>query len=88
MNKELIKIRIQLLFDCLVFCSDYRKTFTTQERIMINQERGRAYHLLNHPLEDYWPVSEEIEVKINQVLRLQKTEKFNNLKPDPLNEEY
>jgi hypothetical protein len=88
MDNELLKIRMDLLFDCLVFCTDCKKTFTTGERIMINQERGRCLYLLTYPLEDYWQVSPEIEAKITEVKRLQKVYRFNNIKIDPLNDEY
>lgn len=42
---EIISNRLELLFDCLWYCSRYQETkrksiFTVSERILINQERG------------------------------------------------
>jgi hypothetical protein len=88
MNTQNIYSRLGLLYNCLVFCSDYRTIFSTYERIMINQERGRLLHMLSHPLESPLPVSKEIEEKIVEVLRLQKMYKFENINKDILDHEY
>lgn len=87
MNEILIRNRLELLFDVLVFCSDFRQIFTLGERIMINQERARWMHFLENEYEDPWLVSETIEQKISEVQRLKSLYKFHNLKKDPLNDE-
>ncbi|MCV9928133.1 hypothetical protein OIU83_10740 [Flavobacterium sp. LS1R49] len=83
MNKDQINNRIALLYLSLQFCSEQMKMFTAGERICINQERFQWMHILSDPEAEPRPVSESIETKINDVIRLIEVYKFKPFNPDP-----
>lgn len=68
---EIINERLELLHNVLVFDSEVSKRFKIGERILINQERGSLYDIINfiggHIEKEQvriLKVSEQIEVKI------------------------
>ena len=62
-----IEVRVQLLFDCLVYDSETEPVFSVGERIMINQERFRWSVVLLDSTAVPWPVSDIIEAKIQKI---------------------
>lgn len=87
MNNHQIKVRIAELYIALQFCSEKIKTFTTGERICINQERFQWMHILDNPEADPRVVSEALDVKIKNVTKLVLKSNFKPYYDDPfLNE--
>lgn len=70
MNNIEIQDRIAVLYLSLQFCTEKIKMFTVGERICINQERFQWLHILSEPEADPRPVSEFIEIKIQETLQL------------------
>ncbi|WP_376777298.1 hypothetical protein [Flavobacterium covae] len=70
MNPNEIKQRLKVLYLVLQFHSQYQSKFTTGERIVINQERGKLLQLLQNTEQEPRPVPAGIEKKIKEVLHL------------------
>lgn len=70
MNSLEINNRIAQLYVSLQFCTEEIKTFTVGERICINQERFQWLYILSNPEAEPRPVSELIEIKIQETLQL------------------
>lgn len=70
MEKDQIHDRLYVLYSVLQFCSQQKKSFTTVERIFINQERGQLLTALDYSQTILKPVSDKIEAKITEALRL------------------
>lgn len=70
MDKETLQQRLYDLMVCLQFCSQEQGTFTTGERIMINQERGQLFRNLDGSDTTSKNVSIEIENKIEKILTI------------------
>jgi hypothetical protein len=87
MSKKQIEERIALLYLALQFCSEKIKTFTSGERICINQERFQWMHILEDETAVPRPVSSKIESKINEISRLALLHNFKPYYEDPLKEE-
>jgi hypothetical protein len=87
MNKDQITDRIALLFLALQFCSEQMRMFSVGERIMINQERCQWMHLQSYPQAEPRPVSEKIEAKIKDTVRLIGVYDFRPMNQDPFKEE-
>ncbi|MCD0471461.1 hypothetical protein [Flavobacterium sp. JAS] len=87
MSKKRIEERIALLYLALQFCSEKIKTFTSGERICINQERFQWMHILEDETAVPRPVSSKIESKINDISRLALLHNFKPYYEDPLKEE-
>ncbi|WP_316633498.1 hypothetical protein [uncultured Flavobacterium sp.] len=87
MSKKQIEERIALLYLALQFCSEKIKTFTSGERICINQERFQWMHILENETAAPRPVSSKIESKINDISRLALLHNFKPYYEDPFKEE-
>ncbi len=84
MNKNQIEARIAELYLALQYCSERNKTFTTGERICINQERFQWMHILNDENASPRLVSRNIENKLKEVSRLAAQNNFKPYYGDPL----
>lgn len=80
-NNEIID-RLDLLFSCLIFCSEVEPIFKPGERICINQERAALYAIINQTPDERSPyqVSETIEQKIQETA--QKIKDKNWVRPE------
>lgn len=87
MSKKQIEERIALLYLALQFCSERTKTFTTGERICINQERFQWIHILENESARPRPVSLAIESKIKNISKLALLYNFKPYYEDPFKEE-
>ncbi|SHM29589.1 hypothetical protein [Flavobacterium chilense] len=87
MSRKQIEERIALLYLALQFCSERTKTFTTGERICINQERFQWMHILENPTAVSRPVSIIIENKIKSISKLSLAQNFKPYYEDPFKEE-
>jgi len=87
MSRKQIEERIALLYLALQFCSERAKTFTTGERICINQERFQWMHILEDPKAVSRPVSVIIENKIKSISKLALEQNFKPYYEDPFKEE-
>jgi len=84
MNDTQIRERIALLYLSLQFCSEQSRTFTTGERICINQERFQLLYKLSHSEAEPRPVSAVIEHKIQETLKLIAIYNYTPTNQDPL----
>ncbi|KAF2082112.1 hypothetical protein [Flavobacterium sharifuzzamanii] len=87
MNNHQIKERIAQLYTALQFCSEKIKTFTTGERICINQERFQWMHILENAEAEPRPVSLDLERKIKEVTHLAVKYHFKPYYEDPFIDE-
>lgn len=87
MSKKQIEERIALLYLALQFCSERKKTFTSGERICINQERFQLMHILENERATPRPVSKEIESKIKYISQQTLLYHFKPYYEDPFKEE-
>jgi len=87
MSKKQIEERIALLYLALQYCSQRTKTFSAGERICINQERFQWMHILDNETASPRPVSQAIENKLKEVLRLADHYNFKPYYGDPFKEE-
>ncbi|WP_347049395.1 hypothetical protein [Flavobacterium olei] len=86
-TRRQIQQRIALLYLALQFCSEKSKTFTSGERICINQERFQWMHILENETASPRPVSSVIENKIIDISKLALLYNFKPYYEDPLKEE-
>ncbi|WP_166922459.1 hypothetical protein [Flavobacterium poyangense] len=87
MNKNQIETRIAQLYLALQYCSERRKTFTSGERICINQERFQWMHILDGESATPRPVSPTIENKLKEVSKLAVQYNFKPYYGDPFKDE-
>jgi hypothetical protein len=87
MSKKQIEERIALLYLALQFCSEKSKTFTSGERICINQERFQWMHIMENDTATPRPVSSKIESKIKDIPKLALLHNFKPYYEDPFKEE-
>jgi len=87
MDKEKINERIALLFLSLQFCTEQLPMFTVGERIMINQERAQWMYIKDFSKAQPRPVSDKIEAKIKDVVRLVGMYNYRPLNEDPFKDE-
>jgi hypothetical protein len=83
MSRNQIEARIAQLYLALQYCSERSKTFTTGERICINQERFQWMHILDNEIAFPRPVSQIIENKLKEVWRLSNLYNFKPFYSDP-----
>lgn len=87
MNKTQIETRIAQLYLALQYCSERNKTFTTGERICINQERFQWMHILDDESAIPRSVSQNIENKLKDVSKLALQHNFKPYYGDPFKDE-
>jgi len=87
MSRNQIEARIAQLYLALQYCSERTKTFTAGERICINQERFQWMHILDNETASPRRVSQNIENKLNKVLKLALVNDFKPYYSDPFKEE-
>ncbi|WP_406845533.1 hypothetical protein [Flavobacterium soyae] len=87
MSRNQIEIRIAQLYLALQYCSERSKSFTPGERICINQERFQWMHILDDETASPRPVSQAIENKLKEVLRLADHYNFKPYYGNPFKEE-
>ncbi|WP_347049401.1 hypothetical protein [Flavobacterium olei] len=87
MNRSQIIERIAQLYIALQFCSEKIKTFTSGERICINQERFQWLHILDNPESEPRRISPLLENKVKDVSRLVMKYDFKPYYADPFTEE-
>jgi hypothetical protein len=87
MSKDQIADRIALLFLALQFCSEQMRMFSVGERITINQERCQLMHIQSYPQAEPRPVSQKIESKLKDTVRLIGVYDFRPLNQDPFKDE-
>lgn len=83
MNSIEIDDRIAQLYLVLQFCTYQKKIFTIGERICINQERFQWLHILSNPEAEPRPISNTIEAKIKDALKLIDIYNFKPINQDP-----
>ncbi len=86
-TNEAINERIEFLFTALQYCSQIKQTFTTGERIMINQERFQLLHMKTNPFAEERQVSNVIEAKLKESLKKIADYNYHLLNANPFKNE-